>query len=256
VLPDRFVRYEQWSLLSRGATRSSHPIGATEGVSLHWEGPRMGAFEHTACAEKVRGIQRYHRETKNWADIAYNGVVCPHGWIFEGRGAGVTSAANGDTGPNDTHYAVCYLGGEGDGFTDDGKAGFHNAVQWLRSEGDAGPEVNGHRDHKATDCPGDLIYGWLRRHDFDQQEDDDMTPEDRQLLEETHADVKRLLRRDEVYRATQQRRFQRILAEFTELEEQGADDATAQQVRRLRKQLEELRDELAAGEPTEPAPKA
>lgn len=194
--PDRFVTKEQWgSTLGRQATPASHPIGATHGVTLHWEGPRMGDFPHSACADKVRGIERFHEQTRGWADLAYSAVVCPHGWIFEGRGVGTMTAANGDTDTNDDWYAVCYLGGEGDGFTDDGKAGFVRAVQWLRAEGDAGPRVNGHRDHKATSCPGDEIYRWLNDTNFDAPQEDAMTPEQEAKLDEVLAKVDRILHR-------------------------------------------------------------
>lgn len=158
---DHFIPYSDWSRRPRGATRSSHPIGATDGITAHWEGPGMGDFPHADCAGKVRGIQAFHRDTRRWADIAYNAIVCPHGYVFEGRGAAVKSAANGSSGANDTHYAVCYLGGVGDGFTDEGKAGFLAAFDWLAREGGAGPERNGHKDHKATQCPGPDIYRWV-----------------------------------------------------------------------------------------------
>lgn len=176
----KYVSRSDWGASARGATTSSHPIGSTLGVTLHWEGPHMGAFDHSRCAEKVRGIQRFHKDSRGWADIAYNFLVCPHGYVFEGRGVGVTSAANGDTQPNDDWYAVCYLGGEGDGFTDDGKAGMVDAVRHLRKNG-AGPRVNGHRDHKSTACPGDDIYRWLQTADFSeasaptQSEENDMS---------------------------------------------------------------------------------
>lgn len=159
--------YSSWSRRPRGTTKATHPIGATLGVTLHWEGPHMGVFPHAKCGEKVRGIQAFHRDTRKWADIAYNAIVCPHGVVFEGRGPGVKSAANGGTQDNDDWYAVCYLGGERDGFTDDGKAGMVTAVDWLRRDGGAGPQVNGHRDHKATACPGPAIYEWLNEHDWD-----------------------------------------------------------------------------------------
>jgi hypothetical protein len=167
TLPAKFITKEAWGANpSKEATEDSHPIGATEGVTLHWEGPHMGTSSHTRCAWRVRAIERFHEYGRGWGDIAYNAIVCSHGYVFEGRGAGVRSAANGNTTANDTHYAVCYLGGEGDPFTDDGKAGFGEAVVWLRTEGNAGPEVNGHRDHKSTACPGDTIYAWLQSADW------------------------------------------------------------------------------------------
>lgn len=164
--PSKFVPYSEWSRLSRGATRTSHPIGSTLGTTLHWEGPHMGSFPHSACDDKVRGIQKFHRETRDWADIAYNAVVCPHGYVFEGRGLWTQSAANGTAEDNDDWYAVCGMWGEGDPFTDEGKQGFLEAVRWLRTEGGAPDRVNGHRDHKSTECPGDVVYHWLRNTDF------------------------------------------------------------------------------------------
>ena len=95
----------------------------------------MGSFAHDKCAGKVRSIQGFHRDSRGWADIAYNAVVCPHGYVFEGRGVHTKSAANGSTQANDDWYAVCYLGGVGDPFTGEGKLGFIDAVQWLRREG-------------------------------------------------------------------------------------------------------------------------
>lgn len=130
-------------------------------MTLHWEGPHMGSFSHWACDDKVRQIQRFHMDVRDWADIAYTALVCPHGYIFEGRGPHVRTAANGTDYGNEHYYAVCYLGGEGDPFTEEGQHGFRRAVRWLRREG-AGHKVNGHRDHKQTACPGDVIYNWLK----------------------------------------------------------------------------------------------
>ena len=189
---DRFVSRERWGATPRGATVTTHPIGGTEGVTLHWEGPHMGPFEHGLCAVKVRGIQRFHKEDRKWADIAYNLLVCPHGYVFEGRGVGVRSAANGDTQSNDDWYAVCYLGGELDGFTENGKAGFTYAVQLLRRAG-AGPKVNGHRDHKATSCPGPSIYAWLQTADF--SEEPTITARDREQYANKRARVRDLIKR-------------------------------------------------------------
>lgn len=157
----KFVSRAAWGATARGATRATHPIGATKGITAHWEGPGMGGFPHSLCARKVRTIQRFHKVTRGWADIAYNAIVCPHGYVFEGRGPGVKSAANGWEQVNDDWYAVCYLGGVGDDFTEAGRQGFLDAFAWLTKKGAAGPKRNGHRDHKQTACPGDQIYRWV-----------------------------------------------------------------------------------------------
>lgn len=211
----KFVSASEWGANpSKDATEDSHPIGSTLGVTLHWEGPRMGTFRHDQCAAKVRGIEAHHEYGRGWGDVAYSALVCPHGYVFEGRGVGVRSAANGDTQSNEDWYAVCYLGGEGDGLTGDGKQAFRDAVAWLREDGDAGPRVNGHRDHKATACPGDDIYDFIRDTDWTDLEDDmAFTPEDRALLKDLIGDQKR--------RAVRELEFQRAVARA--LRADGAD---------------------------------
>lgn len=175
---DMFVTQEEWGASAPRATQRI--AGPVRGVTLHWEGPHMGTFPHSKCAFKVRVIERFHQINRGWADIAYNLVVCPHGVVFEGRGVGIRSAANGTSniGGNDRWYAVCYLGGQGDPFTAEAKDGFVRAVQMLR-KGGAGGAVNGHRDHHATECPGSTIYRWLHVADFGAPtpgEDDMPTP--------------------------------------------------------------------------------
>lgn len=155
----KFVSRDEWGARER---RGANPMNDRPfGITAHWEGPHMGAFAHDKCAGKVRGIQDFHMDGRGWSDIAYNGLACPHGFVFEGRGPHAASAANGFTQVNFDWYAVCYLGGEGDPFTDEGKEAFLDAFGWLRDEGDAGPIRNGHRDHKATACPGIDIYNWV-----------------------------------------------------------------------------------------------
>jgi hypothetical protein len=156
-------------LVTRGewgarAPRSWTAINARFGSTGHWEGPEMGyPWDHASCAPKVRGIQAFHMDYRGWVDIAYSGVACPHGYLFEGRGPGKRTAANGTNVGNDTAYAVCYLGGQNDGFTDAGELAMRAGFNWLQREGAAGPGRNGHRDWKPTECPGNEIYSWIHR---------------------------------------------------------------------------------------------
>ena len=168
TLPTNFVPFREWANASPDATPHDHPISDVYGVTLHWEGPHMGTFPHGQCAGKVRTIRRFHQGTRGWAEIAYSAIVCPHGYVFECRGLHTETAANGTSsiGGNPHWYAVCYMSGQGDPFTDAAKAAYHEAVDWLRTEGGAGLKVNGHRDHHSTECPGDVIYKWLHAEDW------------------------------------------------------------------------------------------
>jgi hypothetical protein len=151
---------QQWG--GKAATATT-PFARKVGVTLHWEGPTMNISDHDQCLNSVRGIQAQHMSGANsdkrpWNDIAYNLVACEHGFVFEGRGVNARSAANGTTEANAVWAAVCYLGGLGDEIPAQGWAALREAVAYLRSNG-FGESLNGHRDHKSTSCPGDVIYG-------------------------------------------------------------------------------------------------
>jgi hypothetical protein len=142
--------------------RSTSGINPTFGTTAHWEGPHLGwPWAHGACFSLVRGIQNFHMNDRGWADIAYTGVACGHGFVFEGRWLGRRTAANGTNDGNSRAYALCYLGGQGDPFTHDGRRAMRAGLDYLDANG-AGPGRNGHRDWKATECPGNEIYQWVR----------------------------------------------------------------------------------------------
>lgn len=155
-----FVTRSQWGAR---APRSSTYLSASiqKGLAFHWEGPHMGSFSHDKCDDKIRTIQTFHMDSRGWADIAYNFVVCPHGYVFEGRGWGKRSAANGTNSCNDVYTAVCYLGGQGDSFTTAAKEQMVDLrVEWERRYGRKAGFVP-HSACVATECPGAEIRAWL-----------------------------------------------------------------------------------------------
>lgn len=156
--PVKFVRRDEWGAREPTATT---PIRQPVGVAFHWNGPGLGVFPHSRCAAKVRAIQNYHMDEKRWADIAYNAIVCPHGYVFEGRGPFNRSAANGDSLSNSKWLAVCWLGGVGDEYTPESRKGLCDALTWLRGAG-AGFLVEVHRTFTGSQCPGDEIIEWVR----------------------------------------------------------------------------------------------
>jgi hypothetical protein len=153
-----FVSRAQWGAKPPKPTSK---LGIPRGAALHYEGPTIGLIDHAHCAELVRSIQNYHMFTKGWADIAYNALVCQHGWIYEGRWLGVRSAAQGTNDGNDHYYAICYLGGVGDPFTPEAQQGFTDAMNYFRANGGMGREVRPHSSFHPTSCPGDAIRAWI-----------------------------------------------------------------------------------------------
>jgi len=101
-------------------------------------------------------------DSRGWADIAYNWVVCPHGYTFEGRGWGKRSAANGTNNCNSIYHAVCYLGGEGDPFTEPAKGQFVAVRDAWNGRYGRQAVVVPHSSCVATACPGDTIRNWIK----------------------------------------------------------------------------------------------
>jgi len=155
-----FVTRAEWGARkpkSTGNAISSRP----KGVAVHYEGPKMGSRDHSLCAGVVRGIQTFHMDSRGWADIAYTFIVCEHGYVFEGRGVGKGSAANGTTQANLDYYAVCGMVGEGDAIPARLTNGIRDGIDICRRNG-AGNAVVGHRDLFSTKCPGDALYAWAK----------------------------------------------------------------------------------------------
>lgn len=88
-------------------------------------------------------------------------VACPHGYVFEGRGWGVRTAAQGTTFGNDHYHAACHLGGAGDPFGDPARHAFRDVFDEARHRYPRGTEIRPHSNFRATECPGDAIRAWV-----------------------------------------------------------------------------------------------
>lgn len=159
----RFVTRTEWGARK---PKSVTALDHAEGVTCHWEGPTMGVFPHTSCASKVRGIQAFHMDTRGWADIAYTAIVCPHGYVFEGRWAGHRTAAQGTNDGNARSLAVCFMSGAGDPWPEVARAGFAEVIYVLRAFKACGDTLWAHRDWHSTQCPGDAITADVRDGDI------------------------------------------------------------------------------------------
>jgi hypothetical protein len=121
---------------------------------------------HRNCAARVRGMQRFHMETRGWLDIAYNHVFCRHGYVFIGRGFGVRSAANGTNESNDHYFAICFLGDDSKGRADvtpEARRALEQLIHEYRRRYPRAREVRPHSDFVATACPGDELRALISR---------------------------------------------------------------------------------------------
>jgi hypothetical protein len=150
------------------APRGSYTyLPSARGAKVHYTGGRVDPAtltNHERCVDAVQGIQSGHMNGNGWMDIGYSLVVCAHRMVFMGRGLHHLPSANG-SGLNSGHYAVLGLVGTA-GVTKAPDAmlhGIRDAIEWLRDEGGAGPEIKGHCDGYATSCPGPDLYAWVRK---------------------------------------------------------------------------------------------
>ena len=120
-------------------------------------------LHHAAATYKdgpsaMRAIQKFHQDSRGWADYAYNFGVWDDGNIYEGRGFG---AQGGHTkGWNTRSVAVCYMG---DGSKPVPKPALKAIAEVARMADEYfGRNLirQGHKDVGATACPGDWLYGW------------------------------------------------------------------------------------------------
>lgn len=105
-------------------------------------------------------IQTLHRETRQWADVAYHFFVGKNGLIYEGRDWSVRGTHVG--GYNTGSIGVCLLGN----FMEQEPPppqidAAQILIKWLALRLQLS-HIAGHRDFNAeTDCPGDNVYSYI-----------------------------------------------------------------------------------------------
>lgn len=161
----KLVKRADWGAPARSPA-AAQPTA--RGVKFHYLGTAYASRAHDKCDDYVRSIRASHLANKaeGYVDIAYNFLVCEHGYVYEGRGVRKRTGANGTAALNVQDYAVCaLLAKKGGGLDEPPDAMLHglaDARELLRANG-AGAWVGGHRDGHATTCPGDALYDWVRR---------------------------------------------------------------------------------------------
>lgn len=154
-----------------------------------------GAYaDPAAAAEQVRAIYRYHAVDRGWGDIGYNFLIDRFGTVYEGRysrdysganpsgddaqGRGVTAAHT--SGWNSGTVGVAMLGTHTDAdVSPAAREALTRLLAWEASSHGIDPEateafvnpvsnattttpnIAGHRDYAATECPGGIFYGTL-----------------------------------------------------------------------------------------------
>ncbi len=124
-------------------------------------------------ARQVRGIQRYHMDSRGWCDIAYHFLVGIDGTVYEGRPLELLGShvRGNNTGNIGIAFIGCFhpSGCSRLGTTTPSEVSIQSAGRLVgelsRIYGIEvnGVRVKGHRDHSgaSTSCPGDYLYSRL-----------------------------------------------------------------------------------------------
>jgi len=161
------ITRQQWGARQPKSAPTTVPISARTATCIHHDG-RVPIIVRTAqdAYLRMRKDQSYHMDSNGWADIGYNYLVISapgfpvDGMILEGRGRdvvgahclnwntpwiGVQVAIGGDQPPSAA--ALTSVRELHDGF---GVAAGHALA------------LKGHKDGFNTECPGTILYAWVR----------------------------------------------------------------------------------------------
>lgn len=140
------------------------PVTQKDYFVNHWDGGDalgLAGKPHSACLARVKSDQNFHMgPSRQWADIGYNALICPHGRAIEGRGL-LTVAAH-CPGYNSNGVGVQFMVGGDDPLPDVMLNRARELYDDLAKLG--GPTHKmGHSDGYPTECPGSEILAWVRR---------------------------------------------------------------------------------------------
>lgn len=154
----KYVTRTQWGAK---APKCINDLPAINAIAYHYTAANADEqSDHRNCAARVRAVQAFHQGQRGWCDIAYNWLVCKHGYVFEGRGF----HRSGATGNDNSHtVAVCFLGDDTAGRDDLTRAGRLALVDITKHiQRKLGRlAYHGHREYMGTSCPGNEIMAYI-----------------------------------------------------------------------------------------------
>lgn len=110
--------------------------------------------------QKVRAIQDFHMDTRQWSDIAYSFLVDDAGNVYEGRGWLVVGGHTKNQ--NSVSHAICWIGTEGEP-SDSALRSINQLISEAEARVGHALMVKPHSaaPGAATSCPGDALRRWI-----------------------------------------------------------------------------------------------
>lgn len=138
-----------------------HPSVGTgpcaNGLVVHYDGSNLGLAQkaHSSCVSYWKATRKFHMgPARNWLDIGYSFGVCPHGYVFEGRGWRYLQAAQ--PGGNATWTSVTFMTGDAEMPTTAQIEAFQDLRNYLRAKTLAAA-ITKHKVFISTSCPGKIL---------------------------------------------------------------------------------------------------
>jgi hypothetical protein len=176
-LKPAIIRREEW-----GARPAKYEYTLTLARHLavhHTAGVGDGLAETTQeCAAQVRGIQAFHQDSRGWNDIGYSYLVCGNGEIFQARedDDDATDVWGAHDGYNRGSMSVSMMGYFHPPYNQVPSPlqldGLTRTLAWVaeiravdpldeslyEAFGEVRTNIYGHREVRATDCPGNTLF--------------------------------------------------------------------------------------------------
>ncbi|KAH8378654.1 hypothetical protein KR009_000483 [Drosophila setifemur] len=148
------------AVAARSPTRVSGPV---DFVIIHHSDNPNGCSTSEQCKRMIKNIQSDHKGRRNFSDIGYNFIVAGDGKVYEGRGFGL----QGSHAPNynSKSIGIVFIGN----FQSSAPSAqmLQNAKDLIEMAKQRGAlkenyTLLGHRQTKATSCPGDALFNQIK----------------------------------------------------------------------------------------------
>src|SRR5687767_5256944 len=171
------IKRGSWGAKSGAGCDSPRYGSTTRGAVVHHTAG-SNSYTKSDSASIVRATQAYHMNGRDWCDIGYNFLIDKYGQIFEGRAGGidkpVRGAHAGNGAVNEETMGVSLMGTFTSTAPTSAMKSATTAIVARRFDDYSIPakgtysvggltlnRIAGHRNVKATECPGAQVYSWL-----------------------------------------------------------------------------------------------
>ena len=169
IKPPATVQGNGYTIVKRGAWTdlpikgNNNPMGTVTRITIHHTGEH-GNWADLPDTEIVQRIEKYHRNEKEWAAIGYHYLVGKDARIYEGRPAKYQGAHVSTQ--NENNLGISVIGDFTDRLPSDRQLSALKSFldDQRRQYGVGKGRVYGHRDLHASLCPGQMLYGWVKRY--------------------------------------------------------------------------------------------